>query len=108
PDGTFSVPTPNNEPLKPGTEVKVTPKDDAGNGTPVTTPVSDVVPPQVDLTPKADGTVDVVPHDNDATKVEISYTDNNGNSQTITVVKNSSVGWVVEYSWQDDSSNRRF
>ena len=96
PDGTFSVPTPNNEPLKPGTEVKVTPNDDAGNGTPATTPVSDVVPPQVDLTPKADGTVDVVPHDNDATKVEISYTDNNGNSQTITVVKNSSVGWVVD------------
>ena len=96
PDGTFSVPTPNNEPLKPGTEVKVTPKDDAGNGTPVTTPVSDVVPPQVDLTPKADGTVDVVPHDNDATKVEISYTDNGGNTQTITVVKNPSAGWVVD------------
>ena len=96
PDGTFSVPTPNNEPLKPGTEVKVTPKDDAGNGTPVTTPVSDVVPPQVDLTPKADGTVEVVPHDNDATKVEISYTDNGGNTQTITVVKNPSAGWVVD------------
>ena len=95
-DGTFSVPTPNNEPLKPGTEVKVTPKDDAGNGTPVTTPVSDVVPPQVDLTPKADGTVDVVPHDNDATKVEISYTDNGGNTQTITVVKNPSAGWIVD------------
>ena len=95
-DGTFSVPTPNNEPLKPGTEVKVTPKDDAGNGTPATTPVSDVVPPQVDLTPKADGTVDVVPHDNDATKVEISYTDNGGNTQTITVVKNPSAGWVVD------------
>ena len=95
-DGTFSVPTPNNEPLKPGTEVKVTPKDDAGNGTPVTTPVSDVVPPQVDLTPKADGTVDVVSHDNDATKVEISYTDNGGNTQTITVVKNPSAGWVVD------------
>ena len=95
-DGTFSVPTPNNEPLKPGTEVKVTPKDDAGNGTPVTTPVSDVVPPQVDLTPKADGTVDVAPHDNDATKVEISYTDNGGNTQTITVVKNPSAGWVVD------------
>ena len=96
PDGTFSVPTPNNEPLKPGTEVKVTPKDDAGNGTPATTPVSDVVPPQVDLTPKADGTVDVVPHDNDATKVEISYIDNGGNTQTITVVKNPSAGWVVD------------
>ena len=96
PDGTFSVPTPNNEPLKPGTEVKVTPKDDAGNGTPATTPVSDVVPPQVDLTPKADGTVDVVPHDNDATKVEISYTDNGGNTQTITVVKNPSAGWIVD------------
>ena len=96
PDGTFSVPTPNNEPLKPGTEVKVTPKDDAGNGTPVTTPVSDVVPPQVDLTPKADGTVDVVPHDNDATKVEISYTDNGGNTQTITVIKNPSAGWIVD------------
>ena len=96
PDGTFSVPTPDNKPLKPGTEVKVTPSDDAGNGTPVTTPVSDVVPPQVDLTPKADGTVDVVPHDNDATKVEISYTDNGGNTQTITVVKNPSAGWVVD------------
>ena len=96
PDGTFSVPTPDNKPLKPGTEVKVTPNDDAGNGTPVTTPVSDVVPPQVDLTPKADGTVDVVPHDNDATKVEISYTDNGGNTQTITVVKNPSAGWVVD------------
>ena len=97
PDGTFSVPTPNNEPLKPGTEVKVTPKDDAGNGTPVTTPVSDVVPPQVDLTPKADGTVDVVSHDNDATKVEISYTDNGGNTQTITVVKNpSAAGWTID------------
>ena len=96
PDGTFSVPTPNNEPLKPGTEVKVTPKDDAGNGTPVNTPVSDVVPPQVDLTPKADGTVDVVPHDNDATKVEISYTDIGGNTQTITVVKNPSAGWIVD------------
>ena len=95
-DGTFSVPTPNNEPLKPGTEVKVTPNDDAGNGTPVTTPVVDVVPPQVDLTPKADGTVDVVPHDNDATKVEISYIDNGGNTQTITVVKNPSAGWVVD------------
>ena len=96
PDGTFSVPTPDNKPLKPGTEVKVTPSDDAGNGTPATTPVSDVVPPQVDLTPKADGTVDVVPHDNDATKVGISYTDNGGNTQTITVVKNPSVGWVVD------------
>ena len=96
PDGTFSVPTPDNKPLKPGTEVKVTPKDDAGNGTPVTTPVSDIVPPQVDLTPKADGTVDVVPHDNDATKVEISYTDNGGNTQTITVVKNPSAGWIVD------------
>jgi len=50
-DGTFSVPTPNNEPLKPGTEVKVTPKDDAGNGTPVTTPVSDVTIPTVTLDP---------------------------------------------------------
>ena len=98
PDGTFSVPTPNNEPLKPGTEVKVTPKDDAGNGTPVTTPVSDVVPPQVDLTPKADGTVEVVPHDNDATKVEISYIDNGGNTQTITVVKNPSAGWTIDNS----------
>ena len=98
PDGTFSVPTPNNEPLKPGTEVKVTPKDDAGNGTPATTPVSDVVPPQVDLTPKADGTVEVVPHDNDATKVEISYIDNGGNTQTITVVKNPSAGWTIDNS----------
>ncbi|MGF7404585.1 retention module-containing protein [Campylobacter concisus] len=96
PDGTFSVPTPDNKPLKPGTEVKVTPNDDAGNGTPATTPVVDVVPPQVDLTPKADGTVDVVPHDNDATKVEISYIDNGGNTQTITVVKNPSAGWVVD------------
>ena len=96
PDGTFSVPTPNNEPLKPGTEVKVTPKDNAGNGTPVTTPVSDVVPPQVDLTPKHDGTIEVVSHDNDATKVEISYTDNGGNTQTITVVKNPNAGWVVD------------
>ena len=50
----------------------------------------------IDLTPKADGTVDVVPHDNDATKVEISYTDNGGNTQTITVVKNPSAGWVVD------------
>ena len=54
------------------------------------------MPPQVDLTPKADGTVDVVPHDNDATKVEISYTDNGGNTQTITVVKNPSAGWIVD------------
>ena len=54
------------------------------------------MPPQVDLTPKADGTVDVVPHDNDATKVEISYIDNGGNTQTITVVKNPSAGWVVD------------
>ena len=96
PDGTFSVPTPENKPLKPNDVVEVTPKDNAGNGTPATTPVSDVVPPQVDLTPKADGTVDVVPHDNDATKVEISYTDNGGNTQTITVVKNPSAGWVVD------------
>ena len=35
-------------------------------------------------------------HDNDATKVEISYTDNGGNTQTITVVKNTSAGWVVD------------
>ena len=96
PDGTFSVPTPDNKPLKPNDVVEVTPKDNAGNGTPVTTPVVDVVPPQVDLTPKADGTVDVVPHDNDATKVEISYTDNGGNTQTITVVKNPSAGWTID------------
>ena len=50
----------------------------------------------IDLTPKHDGTVEVVPHDNDATKVEISYTDNGGNTQTITVVKNPSAGWVVD------------
>ena len=50
----------------------------------------------VELTPKHDGTVEVVSHDNDATKVEISYTDNGGNTQTITVVKNPSAGWVVD------------
>ena len=50
----------------------------------------------VDLTPKHDGTVEVVSHDNDATKIEISYTDNGGNTQTITVVKNPSAGWVVD------------
>ena len=50
----------------------------------------------IDLTPKHDGTVEVVSHDNDATKVEISYTDNNGNTQTITVIKNPSAGWVVD------------
>ena len=56
------------------------------------------MPPQVDLTPKADGTVEVVPHDNDATKVEISYIDNGGNTQTITVVKNPSAGWTIDNS----------
>ena len=50
----------------------------------------------IDLTPNPDGTVSVVSHDGDASKVEISYTDNNGNPQTITVVKNPSAGWVVD------------
>ena len=50
----------------------------------------------IDLTPNPDGTVGVVSHDGDASKVEISYTDNNGNSQTITVIKNPSAGWVVD------------
>ncbi|WP_181000412.1 hypothetical protein, partial [Campylobacter concisus] len=50
-DCTCSVPTPNNEPLKPGTEVKVTPKDDASNGTSVTTPVVDTTIPTLTLDP---------------------------------------------------------
>ena len=54
------------------------------------------MPPHAELTPNPDGTVSVVSHDGDASKVEISYTDNNGNSQTITVVKNPSAGWVVD------------
>ena len=95
-DGTFVVPTPDGKPLTPGTNVKVTPVDGAGSGTPVSTPVVDVVPPHAELTPNPDGTVSVVSHDGDASKVEISYTDNNGNPQTITVVKNPSAGWVVD------------
>ena len=54
------------------------------------------MPPHAELTPNPDGTVSVVSHDGDASKVEISYTDNNGNSQTITVIKNQSAGWVVD------------
>ena len=54
------------------------------------------MPPHAELTPNPDGTVSVVSHDGDASKVEISYTDNNGNPQTITVIKNPSVGWVVD------------
>ena len=50
----------------------------------------------IELTPNPDGTVSVVSHDGDASKVEISYTDNNGNPQTITVIKNPSAGWVVD------------
>lgn len=96
PDGSFEVPIPNNEPLKPNDVVEVTSKDNACTGTPVPTPVTDVVPPSVTLTPKHDGTVEVISNDNDATKVEILYTDNGGNTQTITVVKNQSVGWVAD------------
>ena len=54
------------------------------------------MPPHAELTPNPDGTVSVVSHDGDASKVEISYTDNNGNPQTITVIKNPSAGWVVD------------
>ncbi|MBE9864406.1 hypothetical protein G6W41_09935, partial [Campylobacter concisus] len=96
-NGNWTVPTPGNNPLTPGSTVTATAEDNGGSSNPVNSnPTTDVVPPHAELTPNPDGTVSVVSHDGDASKVEISYTDNNGNPQTITVVKNPSAGWVVD------------
>ena len=96
-NGNWEVPTPGNKPLNPGDTVTATAEDHGGKSNPVNSnPTTDVVPPHAELTPNPDGTVSVVSHDGDASKVEISYTDNNGNSQTITVIKNPSAGWVVD------------
>ena len=96
-NGNWTVPTPGNNPLTPGSTVTATAEDNGGSSNPVNSnPTTDVVPPHAELTPNPDGTVSVVSHDGDASKVEISYTDNNGNSQTITVIKNPSAGWVVD------------
>ena len=96
-NGNWTVPTPGNNPLTPGSTVTATAEDNGGSSNPVNSnPTTDVVPPHAELTPSPDGTVSVVSHDGDASKVEISYTDNNGNPQTITVVKNPSAGWVVD------------
>ena len=96
-NGNWTVPTPGNNPLTPGSTVTATAEDNGGSSNPVNSnPTTDVVPPHAELTPNPDGTVGVVSHDGDASKVEISYTDNNGNPQTITVIKNPSAGWVVD------------
>ena len=96
-NGNWTVPTPGNNPLAPDSTVTATAEDNGGSSNPVNSnPTTDVVPPHAELTPNPDGTVSVVSHDGDASKVEISYTDNNGNSQTITVIKNPSAGWVVD------------
>ena len=96
-NGNWTVPTPGNNPLTPGSTVTATAEDNGGSSNPVNSnPTTDVVPPHAELTPNPDGTVSVVSHDGDASKVEISYTDNNGNPQTITVIKNPSAGWVVD------------
>ena len=96
-NGNWTVPTPGNNPLTPGSTVTATAEDNGGSSNPVNSnPTTDVVPPHAELTPNPDGTVSVVSHDGDASKVEISYTDNNGNTQTITVIKNPSAGWVVD------------
>ena len=96
-NGNWTVPTPGGNPLTPGSTVTATAEDNGGSSNPVNSnPTTDVVPPHAELTPNPDGTVSVVSHDGDASKVEISYTDNNGNSQTITVIKNPSAGWVVD------------
>ena len=96
-NGNWEVPTPGNKPLNPGDTVTATAEDHGGKSNPVNSnPTTDVVPPHAELTPNPDGTVSVVSHDGDASKVEISYTDNNGNPQTITVIKNPSAGWVVD------------
>ena len=96
-NGNWEVPTPGNKPLNPGDTVTATAEDHGGSSNPVNSnPTTDVVPPHAELTPNPDGTVSVVSHDGDASKVEISYTDNNGNPQTITVIKNPSAGWVVD------------
>ena len=96
-NGNWKVPTPGNKPLNPGDTVTATAEDHGGKSNPVNSnEVGDVVPPHAELTPNPDGTVSVVSHDGDASKVEISYTDNNGNPQTITVIKNPSAGWVVD------------
>ena len=96
-DGSWEVPTSGHTPLKPGETVTATAEDHGGKSGPANSnPTTDVVPPHAELTPNPDGTVSVVSHDGDASKVEISYTDNGGNTQTITVVKNPSAGWVVD------------
>ena len=96
-NGNWTVPTPGGNPLTPGSTVTATAEDNGGSSNPVNSnPTTDVVPPHAELTPNPDGTVSVVSHDGDASKVEISYTDNNGNTQTITVIKNPSAGWVVD------------
>ena len=96
-NGNWSVPTSGHTPLKPGDTVTATAEDHGGKSGPANSnPTTDVVPPHAELTPNPDGTVSVVSHDGDASKVEISYTDNNGNPQTITVIKNPSAGWVVD------------
>ena len=96
-NGNWEVPTSGHTPLKPGDTVTATAEDHGGKSNPVNSnPTTDVVPPHAELTPNPDGTVSVVSHDGDASKVEISYTDNNGNPQTITVIKNPSAGWVVD------------
>ena len=96
-NGNWEVPTSGHTPLKPGETVTATAEDHGGKSGPANSnPTTDVVPPHAELTPNPDGTVSVVSHDGDASKVEISYTDNNGNPQTITVIKNPSAGWVVD------------
>nr|WP_315519810.1 retention module-containing protein [uncultured Campylobacter sp.] len=87
-------------PVKPGNNPVVAeivnPNNPNNPSQPATGNITEDHEVSIDLTPKHDGTVEVVSRDNDATKVEISYTDNGGNTQTITVVKNPSTGWVVD------------
>ncbi|MGR3808583.1 beta strand repeat-containing protein [Pasteurella testudinis] len=88
--GVITIP---DEAIKGGTDVTATNSDEAGNESSDTkTSVDTDAPNAPVIDAKDDGSVTVTPAD-DATEATVTYTDEDGNTQTITIEKNDDGKW---------------
>ncbi|MFZ7216139.1 cell wall anchor protein, partial [[Pasteurella] aerogenes] len=83
--------------VKDGSDVTATNTDSSDNtGSSDTDTAKDVTPPTApDVVANDDGSVTVTPSaDPDVTKTTVTYTDENGDSHTVTFTKDDSGNWV--------------
>ena len=86
--------------VKDGSEVTAQAKDPAGNDSvPVTAQAGEnadkTAPGKPTIEAKINGTVEITPPaDEDTKSVEVNYIDEEGNPQTVTIIKDANEGWI--------------